>query len=163
MRSKYDRNANPSERFFSRVEPDENGCLIWTGATSTSGYARFSVNGRLVQVHRWLLERALGEPIDPALDVDHLCRNRACVRPAHLEIVTRAENLRRSPLVGKVGLTKTHCPQGHAYDDENTYWYRGHRHCKACARDRRIAVPLEIKAAYSRAFRARQKAKEASA
>lgn len=71
--------------------------------------------------------------IDPALEVDHLCFNVLCVNPAHLELVTRAENKRRR------AARITHCPQGHEYNKVNTYMYREHRYCKACQRDRSAA------------------------
>lgn len=72
-------------------------------------------------------------PIPDGLDLDHLCRNRACVNPAHLEPVTRQQNIQRSPLVG----AKTHCAKGHAYDEANTGWTKNHngnlrRWCRAC-------------------------------
>jgi hypothetical protein len=73
------------------------------------------------------------------MDLDHLCRNRCCVNPAHLEPVTRKVNLGRSPLVGRGAGTaqtaKTHCPQGHEYTPENTRIARGKRYCKTCHRD----------------------------
>lgn len=60
---------------------------------------------------------------------------RACVNPDHLEPVTAWENQRRGGTFVVVNKAKTHCPQGHAYDEENTRWYEGRRYCRACARD----------------------------
>lgn len=82
--------------------------------------------------HRWLWERLVG-PVSGALQLDHLCRNRACVNPDHLEPVTAAENVRRGAL-GAVRRAKTHCPQGHEYTPENTARRRGKRYCRECGR-----------------------------
>ena len=70
------------------------------------------------------------------LEIDHLCRRRGCAQPLHLEPVTGLENMRRG-IVGRVNRAKTHCPQGHPYDEANTHQSRsGRRNCRACARDR---------------------------
>lgn len=92
------------ERFADmvRIVPC-GGCWEWTGATGR-GYGRFRVGGRnggrQVPAHRWLYEQMVC-PVPDDLELDHLCRNRNCVNPAHLEPVTGSENLRRSPLVGR--------------------------------------------------------------
>lgn len=86
------------ERVMARVRVDEtSGCWIFTGAISTSGYGRVGLGARsegLAQAHRVTYEHLVG-PIPEGLDIDHLCRVRACVNPAHLEPVTRRENCRR--------------------------------------------------------------------
>ena len=71
-------------------------------------------------------------PIPEGLDLDHLCRNRWCVNPEHVEPVTRRENLIRGQTTIAQNVSKTHCPAGHAYDETNTYYYRGMRQCRIC-------------------------------
>lgn len=110
---------------FSRVT--EAGCWEWQHYTCPAGYGRLSVNNRVVGVHRASYEAFVG-PIPAGLTIDHLCRNSRCVNPAHLEPVTNAENIRRS------AASKTHCPNGHPYSEENTYRYRGRRSCRTCNR-----------------------------
>ncbi|WP_407942939.1 HNH endonuclease signature motif containing protein [Luteipulveratus halotolerans] len=68
-------------------------------------------------------------PIADGMTVDHLCRNKRCVRPEHLEAVTRGDNVRRW------AATITHCPQGHEYSAENTRVWKGKRNCITCQRE----------------------------
>ncbi len=112
---------------------EEGDCWRWLGPTNNKGYGTQTFAG-----HNWLshiLFYALfnGDVPPIGLELDHTCRKRWCVNPEHLEPVTRSVNLRRSNLVGKAELSKTHCPKGHPYDFINTRIDRhGKRHCKAC-------------------------------
>lgn len=109
-------------------------CIIWTGALTVAGYGVKRVEGRLEYLHRLAYIEAHGS-IPEGLELDHLCRNRACYNVGHLEAVTHAENMRR----GHFG-SKTHCPQGHPYDEENTVQSpRGGRQCRACKKQRQVA------------------------
>lgn len=115
-------------------------CWVFTGAKSTNGYGRASVGGRrenggrLVQVHRAVYEVLVG-PIPEGLELDHLCGNRACYNPAHLEPVTHRENLLRGAGIAARNARKTECPHGHPYDEANTFiTRRGTRSCRTCNR-----------------------------
>lgn len=106
-------------------------CIIWTGyIRKTDGYAIYGQSK--IYVHRMKYEEKYGK-IPDGMQLDHLCRNRSCVNPDHLEPVTQIENRQRSPLLtGK----KTHCPHGHEFSKENTYHYKGTKMCKQCRRNR---------------------------
>lgn len=130
--------ARPLQRFMSLVRiDDESGCWHWMGKRDRNGYGRFSISNRWVQAHRWAYMALVGA-VPACLDLDHLCRVHDCVGPDHLEPVTRQVNLLRGETIPAAHAAKTHCPQGHPYDDANTYLYRGMRQCRTCrtARDR---------------------------
>jgi hypothetical protein len=139
---------NLLDKIMARVE-QLGGCWIWTGAAS-HGYGAIKVGyGRKAPMrptHRVVYELMIG-PIPTGLELDHLCRNRRCCNPTHLEPVTGAENRRRSPLVGKASRPEViaalaamrrsmnHCRNGHPYDDPNTGLRPdGSRRCRACSR-----------------------------
>ena len=120
----------PAARFWDKVSVGD-GCWEWTGSKS-HGYGQFWDGDRPVRAHRWAWEQEHG-PVPGGLDLDHLCRNPGCVRPDHLEPVTRQENLLRGVSAQRA---KTHCPAGHLYDDENTMLSSsGHRKCRTCNRE----------------------------
>lgn len=126
------------ERIKPKLYVDDNGCWVFTGALTGHGYGHVRVGRRgegMKSTHRAMYEHHVG-PIPEGLELDHLCRNRACCNPAHLEPVTTGENIRRGN-TGKKERDKTHCPAGHAYAGANLFVTKaGHRVCRAC-RNRR--------------------------
>jgi hypothetical protein len=139
------------ERFLERIGGEtDTGCWPWTGSVDTHGYGHFAVNGRTTRAHRFSYEHFVG-PIPEGLTLDHLCRNRPCVNPAHLEPVTNAENVRRGNATSAINARKTHCIHGHPFDEENTYIAPGNgmRTCRTCKREdnRRRKAEARAKAA----------------
>lgn len=121
---------DPYIRFVSSVRSGDGGCWVWARTLNNKGYGVFGANGSTTYAHRWAYEQFVG-PIPDGLELDHLCRNRACANPAHLEAVTHQVNQSR----GYWG-RKTHCPQGHPYDEANTAYYGKGRTCMECNRQR---------------------------
>lgn len=112
------------DRLLARIHRDAStGCWVWQGACNPNGYGRISDGGQMFYTHRVAFELLVGS-IPANHDIDHLCRNRSCCNPAHLEAVTRRTNLLRGET-----LTRAH------RDDVNC----GFDGCKNCARFRRAA------------------------
>ena len=123
------------QKIEDNITIDSNECWIWLRFKDRDGYGRIKVNGKRQAIHRLSYETYVG-PIPEGLQLDHLCRVRHCINPDHLEPVTNAENSRRGN-TGKVNnhqAIKTHCPQGHEYNEENTYRWKNQRCCRTCRR-----------------------------
>lgn len=121
--------------WFAKVEPTSFfGCWTWTAHTN-DGYGQFHDGTRDVGAHRWAYEWVHG-PVLIGLELDHLCRNRACVNPLHLDPVTLRENQMRGAGFVAANAAKAHCPQGHPYDEANTYRHGSRRQCLTCRRER---------------------------
>jgi IS5 family transposase len=127
------------DRFVDKILLDDE-CWEWTGG-KTLGYGTFWVaKGTRVKAHRFAYEWLVG-PVPEGLSLDHLCRNRGCVNPAHLEPVTHRENVLRGEGRSAVNARKTHCKNGHPYSGDNVLIVsRGDgstfRKCRQCESER---------------------------
>lgn len=141
------------ERLLSRITVDlkadrpvdDAPCWTWAGRTGLHGYGYY----RERPAHRLVYELLIGQ-IPGGLDLDHLCRNRRCVNPAHLEAVTHLENCQRG-IAGEVTrarmLAKTHCARGHEWTPENTKQTATQRKCRTCMRENSANARARRKAA----------------
>lgn len=109
-------------------------CWLWRGTVRSDGYGAIQIHGEQWRAHRlmWVLMRG---GIPNGMEIDHLCRTRACVNPQHMEVVTHRENCRRGSGWAGQHARKTHCPKGHAYDEANTYRRDTMRYCRQCHRE----------------------------
>lgn len=126
-----------SDRFWKKVDKaGPNECWNWRGGKPGKGYGRITVNGRGMPAHR-LSVLLSGRPIPKGMFVDHCCRNTKCVNPRHLRVVTpRINSIENSIGPTAINASRTHCPKGHEYTEDNTrYCSRGHRTCKACQKE----------------------------
>lgn len=138
------RRVDPEVRFWAKVDrdgsmPDQGDPLVsvtsrcwrWTGCLKPTGYGTFWDGDRKVHAHRYAYESQVG-PIPEGMQIDHLCRNRGCVRPDHLEAVTPRENVLRGDSPGARAVRTDRCDRGHSSN-----WYvikDGRRYCRDCAR-----------------------------
>jgi HNH endonuclease len=124
---------NLTERFWSLVDKTDS-CWIWKGPTAGAGYGVLRFQGERIYAHRFSYE--LYHRCEPEHTIDHLCRNRLCVNPTHLEDVPSGVNTRRGFSLSAINARKTHCPKGHPYDRNRTYKIHGKtktaRTCGTC-------------------------------
>ena len=125
--------ADFTVRFWAKV--DKSGsCWLWKGAISADGYGNIMTGhrGKCLRAHRVAYELLVG-PIPSGLTLDHLCRNRACVNPRHLEAVTNKENILRGEASAAVNARKESCKRGHLLSGANLYVQpNGQRECRTC-------------------------------
>ena len=140
------------------------GCWLWTGALNDMGYPQIQQNGTRRYAHRIMHELHIG-PIPEGYDIDHLCSTPACVRPSHLEAVTRSENMKRMWQRGERERA-THCKHGHEFTADNTYRQAasGGRGCVTCRRREgrnryrvKAGIPLEAPVLRERSLEARMR------
>lgn len=119
-------------RMAAKITITLTGCWQWTGAVQSKGYGSIGQGGRTFLTHRVAYELLVGE-IPTDRQIDHLCRNKRCCNPAHLDVVTAAVNCSRTPQA-----TKKHCIRGHALTGKNLIIKvqpsgRTIRNCRTCA------------------------------
>lgn len=118
------------EKLNERTARGES-CWLWTGKLDDKGYGHVWLGDRSTTAHRATYETFVG-PVAKDQQIDHLCRVRHCVNPAHLEAVSPRENTLRGEGVTAVNARKTHCIRGHEFNEANTYHAPRGRHCRAC-------------------------------
>jgi hypothetical protein len=127
-------------RLWSKMDKEApGGCWQWLGCLKNGGYGAFSLHYKTYGAHRFVYEFLVG-PIPDGLQLDHLCRNRGCVNPAHLEPVTQQDNMLRGAAPAAQLAKQTHCKRGHPWTEENTQLYTSpkrnlpYRRCRICRR-----------------------------
>lgn len=137
------------ERFWKKIAVTDNGCWEFTGSKS-NGYGKVQRGGVKMPTHQFTWTRLVG-PIPDGLEVDHLCRNRPCCNPEHLEPVTHRENVLRGESPCAKNAKKTHCSKGHEYTPENIMKkYLPARQCLECYRESRYQWSMTKSYGYDR-------------
>lgn len=158
------------ERIFSKIKVSTthfyrgSPCWEWQAGISNAGYAKFKYKGKTCGGHRIIYEFFV-EIIPAELDSDHLCRNRPCVNPAHIEPVPEIVNLLRGESLFAKNARKTHCIKGHPFSGDNLHIRKnGGRHCRKCEAIRSLAFQRRIRSLpddHPRQLRLRENARNA--
>lgn len=138
------------DRFWLKVITRQSGCWEWLGAKYSTGYGIFTLKHKGMSAHRFAYIVTRGD-IAPGIECDHLCRNRLCVNPNHIELVTGRENILRGEGTGAKFARRTHCNNGHALTGNNVRIRPNSstRVCKTCAKQRTRPYLERRKAAYA--------------
>lgn len=122
-------------RLIKLSVPEPNtGCHIWIGATTIAGYGIINIKKKILSAHRVSYFLNKGD-IPDGLVIDHICDNKFCINPDHLQPKTQLDNLLRSNSASMVNLRKTHCNKGHEFTESNTIINKnGSRDCKICVK-----------------------------
>lgn len=161
------RGKNPvpvGERFWLKADmtggPD--ACWPWLAGRYRTGYGTIHINQRPRQAHRVAYELAVG-PIPDGLTIDHLCRNRLCVNPAHLEPATLTVNVLRGSGPASLNLRKLTCPRGHPYSHRRWVGTHWSRRCRTCDNARQRAALARDREAVNAKRRAKWAARKVAA
>lgn len=133
-------------RLFEKIEIDPSivykgvPCWLWAGAINADGYSSITMGNKTQDAHRVMYKMFIEENLTTEEQCDHLCRVRRCVNPAHLEIVDNKENQMRGVSFSAVNAKKTHCVNGHPFDERNTYFRKRHPTRRDCRECRRISL-----------------------
>lgn len=130
---------NTIKDFLTKYKKNRKGCWVWNGYKTSHGYGSMKMAGRRDYAHRISFRYFKGE-IPKELQIDHLCRNRLCINPDHLELVTSAENTRRGNSNSSINAKKTNCSKGHPFFGSNLILKTKNgkivgRKCRICLRD----------------------------
>lgn len=129
------------QRFWKNANRAENteSCWLWQGSTTADGYGNLGTvllskgKMKVEKAHKVAWKLLIGPLPEAPLILDHLCRNRACVNPWHLDPVTWRENVRRGNAFAGINARKTHCINGHEFDEANTILFGNNwRRCRTC-------------------------------
>lgn len=129
------------KKFISKVTKLDSDCWRFDGKDDDS-YGIFYYKGKQVLAHRYSYQH-YKEKIPVGLVIDHLCRNKKCVNPKHLEVVTNRENVLRGIGLTAMNAKKTNCPKGHSLSGSNLYTHNGIRYCRKCVAVRRSEYELK--------------------
>lgn len=118
-------------RIYPLVKIRTNECWEWSARRNPNGYCYLLAGGKTTVVHKYVYKKMIGE-YGVGLVLDHLCRNRFCCNPKHLQPVTSRENILRGNGKAAENARKTHCPLGHSYSSDNLVKNVTGRECRTC-------------------------------
>ncbi len=116
---------------FIKIPKDPNGCWIWIGCFHWNGYGQLTFDHEHYRSHRFVYEY-LVDQIPKGIELHHVCENRRCVNPFHLQPLTPKEHMMKGMGIGRINIEKTHCNHGHKFTKENIINYNGWRYCRKC-------------------------------